>query len=191
MVDDGSKDSMIVSVPVTDEQLLSMWQRGDRAALETIVRRHEGRLARIAHRITGCRHESEDVRHTVFVRFLQAAGEVRQVGAWLTRCTVNEAINRTRQRDREGRALADLAQVAPSSNRTSPLKRLQQEEAGERLAVALAQLTPDDRALLSLRFDEDLTFRQIADVLEKPGSTVKSQLSTAIARLRTLLGPSE
>jgi RNA polymerase sigma-70 factor (ECF subfamily) len=191
MVADGSNDSLIVSVPLTDEQLLLNWQQGDRTALETIIRRHESRLARIAYRITGCRHESEDVRHTVFVRFLQTAGEVRQLGAWLTRCTVNEAISRMRNRGREARALVDLAQSSPSSDRCSPLQRLQQAEAGEQLASALAQLTPGDRALLSLRFDEDLTFRQIAEVLERPGSTVKSQLSSAIARLRVLLGPAQ
>lgn len=127
----------------------------------------------------------------MFVRLLQTAGEVRQVGAWLTRCTVNEAITRVRSRGREARALADRAQSSPSADSRSPLQRLQQEEAGERLAAALSQLTPGERVMLSLRFDEDLTFRQIAEVLEKPASTVKSQLAGAIGRLRALLGARE
>ncbi|MCA9202873.1 MAG: sigma-70 family RNA polymerase sigma factor, partial [Planctomycetales bacterium] len=58
----------------------------------------------------------------------------------------------------------------------------------ERLSIALAELSPDARAILSLRFDEDLTFREIAVLLDRPPSTVKSQLAKAIAQLRDLLG---
>ena len=64
---------------------------------------------------------------------------------------------------------------------------LQDRESREQLAVALAKLAPEERALVSLRFDEDLTFREIGEVLELPTSTIKSQLSQAIARLRTAL----
>lgn len=179
---------MIASLSLTDEQLWLKWQQGDRTALETILVRYEDRLVRIAYRITGCRHESEDIRHTVLVRFLQSTREVRHVEAWLTRCTLNEAINRARQKGRESRALATLGQSSPVLDVSSPLQQLQYDEVGDKLGSALAQLTPDDRALLTLRFDEDLTFRQIADVLEKPQSTVKSQLTSVISRLRALLG---
>lgn len=192
MAENGPQESMTAAALLTDEQLLVEHQRGERSALETLVGRHEARLARIAYRIMGCRHEAEDVRHTVFVRFLQALHrllELKQVGAWLTRCTVNEAVTRMRQRRRDGRAIAHLAQSSRTVNDNSSLQRLQQDEMRRRLAAALAQLGPDDRALLSLRFDEDLTFREIAEVLERPASTVKTQMAHAITRLRALLGP--
>jgi RNA polymerase sigma-70 factor (ECF subfamily) len=187
MVDDGSLEPMTVSTLPTDERLWSDWRLGDRSALDEIVRRHEDRLARIAYRITGCRHAAEDVRHAAFVQLLQSPAEIRNIGAWLTRCTVHEAVTRVRRRDREGRAIAGMAQLTRATD-DSPMQRAQQEETRERLAIALEQLTPDDRALLSLRFDEDLTFREIAEVLDRPVSTVKSQVSYAIARLRELLG---
>ena len=177
----------------TDEQLLSDYRQGDRSALVAIVERHEIRLARIAYRITGCRHEAEDVRHAVFVRFLQSierTAEVERIGAWLTRCTVNEAVTRMRKRSRHVRVISDLAQLARASTDSSLMTRLLREESDEHLTAALAKLSPDDRALLSLRFDEDLTFRGIAEVLERPASTVKSQMSQAISRLRELLNKS-
>jgi len=101
----GYQESTTTSALPTDEQLLLDFQQGDQAAFATIVERHEVRLARIAYRIVGCRHEAEDARHAVFVRFLQQIGQSRQlerVGAWLTRCTVNEAITRARQKKSGG-----------------------------------------------------------------------------------------
>ena len=131
------------------------------------------------------------MRHAVFVRFLSTidrSQQVENVGAWLTRCTVNEGITRVRQRERESRTRAELVRLARTAREATPLERLQDDESREQLSVALAKLSPDERALVSLRFDEGLTFRDIAEVLERSASTVKSQLSQAIARLRELLG---
>jgi RNA polymerase sigma-70 factor (ECF subfamily) len=51
----------------------------------------------------------------------------------------------------------------------------------------MLQLEPEARALLALRFDEDLTFSEIAAALDRPVSTVKSQVARAVSRLRALL----
>lgn len=180
---------MTTSQSLTDEQLLASYRQGDRAALASIVERHETRLARIAHRVTGCPHESLDVRHSVFVRLLQSldrGDELKCVGAWLTRCVVNEAVTRVRRKTRENRLLADLAS-GTESNHDSPAEQMAQREAREALSAALTQMSPDERALLSLRFDEELTFRELAEILDRPASTVKSQLALAIARLREML----
>jgi RNA polymerase sigma-70 factor (ECF subfamily) len=56
-----------------------------------------------------------------------------------------------------------------------------------RLSAALAQLEPDERALLALRFDESLTFAEIAAALDVPISTVKSRAGKLVARLRAML----
>ncbi len=190
MGSDGSLDSTTASTVPGDEQLLLAFQCGDRSALVAIVERHEDRLARIAYRIVGCRNEAEDVRHAVFVRFLRIidrSQQIENVGAWLTRCTVNEGITRVRQRERESRTRAELVRLARTAREPTPLERLQDDESREQLSVALATLSPDERALVSLRFDAGLTFREIAEVLGRSASTVKSQLSQAITRLRKSL----
>lgn len=193
MTNDTSQDSLTTSQLPSDEQMFADFLRGDRASLVAVIKRHEVRLARIAYRITRCVHEAEDVRHSVVVRLLrslESQPQLERVGAWLTRCTVNEALTRMRRRNREGRLLADLASDARSAAAESLTESVTRRESRERLSTALAQITPDDRALLSLRFDEDLTFREIAEVLGRPTSTVKSQMSQAIFRLRELLSGS-
>ena len=188
-----SSNNRLTAAELTDEQLLAEFRNGDRAALAAIVVRHESRLARIAYRIAGCRFEAEDARHAVFVRFLQSiagAAEIESVGGWLTRCTVNEAVTRVRRRTRESRTLIDLAQDVRGAIEFSPLERAEERESRDQLSSAIAQLAPEDRALLSLRFDEDLTFREIAEVVDRPASTVKSRVQQSIARLRELLAAS-
>ena len=190
----GFQDVISASDVPTDEELLQDIRRGERSAIVAITQRHELRLARIAYRITGCRHEAEDVRHTVLVRFLQSVDrrqEIERVGAWLTRCTVNEAVARVRRRSVEVLANAESVAIARTTSVPSPLERMQLNESREQLAIALNRMTTDERALLTLRFDDDLTFREIAEVLVRPASTVKSQIAHAIDRLRKLLGVSD
>ncbi len=61
----------------------------------------------------------------------------------------------------------------------------------ERLERALDQLAPKERALLSLRFDEELTFQEISDVIDKPISTIKTQARRAVARLGRIMAASD
>ncbi len=54
----------------------------------------------------------------------------------------------------------------------------------------MLQLEPEQRAILSLRFDEQLTIREIGSVLKQPHTTVQSKLRRAIEQLRNLMGAS-
>lgn len=187
---DDSQEPTTSSASLTDERLLLSFQAGDQNAIGAIIERHEARLARIAYRIVGCRHEAEDIRHAVFLRFLQVGWQsqrIENLGPWLTRCTINEAIARVRQRNVEGRVMEEVARIAQGATRTSPQEELESSETAEELSTLLNRLSPDARVLLSLRFDENLTFREIAHLLDRPASTVKSQVSHAVERLRKLL----
>ena len=77
------------------------------------------------------------------------------------------------------------------ASETGPVELCSRAEETRQPAEALATLEPADRALLTLRFDEALTFQEIADVVDRPLSTVKSQVERAIARLRIALGCSK
>jgi RNA polymerase sigma-70 factor (ECF subfamily) len=112
-----------------------------------------------------------------------------QVAAWLRRCAVNVAITELRRRNTHQQAGAKLAENCSHTVGSEPTDLIAATEEAAQLRHALAALASDQRALLSLRFDEGLTFREIASTVERPVSTVKSQVRTAIERLRTLLIP--
>jgi RNA polymerase sigma-70 factor (ECF subfamily) len=174
----------------SDAELVARLQRGDRNALCALVRRWERPLFLIAFRITGQAAEAEDVRQQVFVKLLEAPGAVREpevFPAWIRRAVVNAALSALRQRKRRQKI-----RIQQTANRAEavvlhPDEGLLAEEQARQLSGALSQLEPEARALLSLRFDQDLTFAEIAEVLDEPASTIKSRLARSVERLRGLL----
>ncbi len=174
----------------SDAELVSRFQRGDRSAFTALVRRWEGPMVRIAYRITGDLAEAEDLRQRVFLRLLETPGSVAQPGrfpAWIRRAVVNAAIGALRRRRRREGFHQRLRARATSVDDSHPGAGLLADDQAGRLAEAMLQLDPEARALLALRFDEDLTFSEIAAALDRPVSTVKAQVARAVVRLRTLL----
>jgi RNA polymerase sigma-70 factor (ECF subfamily) len=174
----------------SDAELITRLQQGDRDAFTVLVRRWEGPLLRIAYRITGQVAEAEDVRQRVFLKLLESSDAVRrpeQFAAWIRRAVVNAALNALRHnKRREGLNHRLRERNAPLSE-SHPGDALIAVEQARRLADALGRLDPAARALLSLRFDEDLTFAEIAAVLGQPASTIKSRLAGAVSRLRAFV----
>lgn len=184
--------SSVPSPAPSDGELLARFRDGDRAACAELVRRWEVALGRIAYRITGDAAKAEDVRQTVFLRLLEShegLDKPERIAAWLRRCAVNVAITELRRRKSDQRANAKLASGERIEAAGEPGKALAATEEAAQLRAALATLEPDVRALLSLRFDEGLTFREIAATVDRPASTVKSQIGAAVVRLRAMLAP--
>ena len=176
--------------PAPDEALIERLRVGDRAALETIVQQWQDSLFRIAFRVLGDAASAEDVRQNVFLRLLESTKTLPRpelFGAWIRRCTINEALLQLRKQHTHERAVDRLAKQAKSTNIELPHPVDDATEA-TRLRLALSRLDPEQRAMLALRFDLGLSFQELADVLGRPCSTVKSQVSRAIAQLRTLIG---
>ncbi len=173
----------------TDEALIERLRVGDRAALETVVQHWQDSLFRIAFRVLGDAASAEDVRQNVFLRLIESTETLPRpelFGAWIRRCTINEALLHLRKKHTHERAVDRLAREAKSTT-SEPHQSVDDATDATRLKAALAQLEPEQRAMLSLRFDLGLNFQEVADALGRPCSTVKSQVSRTIAQLRTLL----
>ena len=160
---------------------------GDREALACFVRRWERTMFRIAYRVVGHAADAEEIRQIVLLRLIQHPDRmlrVHKVDVWLRRCVINEAISWLR-RKKQGR-LVDLHDGQAMVNETNETA---DEELATQLQAALKTLEPQERALLALRFDEGLSFREIASVLESPHTTVHAQYRAAIRALRAKLTP--
>lgn len=144
-------------------------------------------MYRIAHRIVGRTSDAEDVRQEVFATVFGKPDRIpdpERYEAWLRRCTVNAAIARVRRRGRE----EPVESPVVASPEREPEDRAVRREEATRLREALDRLAADDRAILALRFDEELTFAEIAETLDRPASTVKSRYARLLEELRSVLG---
>lgn len=141
------------------------------------------RLHRTAYALTADRLAAEDLVQDVLVRLYVAWPRVDDPLAYSRRALVNASINRWRSR---GRGLE--VPLTDAHERGVGVDATRQTDDRDVLVRALAVLPPRQRAVLVLRFLEDLSEAAAAAVLGCSTGTIKSQTARALARLRTVLG---
>lgn len=168
------------------DALLQRAQAGDPEAFRQLVMQHQARVFGIALRLTGQRTDAEELAQDVFVKLAAALGQIASAAHllhWLLRTASHRSIDRLRQQARQGvrvplEALGEGPQGAASESTHDPL-------AAAQLHRLLLQLQPDARAVMLLRYQEDLDPPDIAGVLDMPVATVKSHLRRSLEWLRT------
>ena len=143
------------------------------------VTEHSRAMFRAARAILDCDADAEDAVGQAVLLAWQSRGKLREAGtarAWLVKIAVNCA---RRLRQKNGRMLYfdDLEQIAGSGT----------DRQYHELWEAVLALPPESRAVVVLFYYEDLTVEQIAKTLKIPQGPVKSRLSRAREKLRTML----
>jgi RNA polymerase sigma-70 factor (sigma-E family) len=145
------------------------------------VQTHTGAWSRLAFVLAGSHTAAEDLMQTALLKTAKRWGRVRryeQPEAYVRRAIYHAAVSQWRRRGEWP--------VAHVPERAAPDDRI--DQATRRMAVdaALAHLTPRQRAVLVLRFYEDRSVAEAADILGVTAGTVKSQTAYALGRLRVL-----
>jgi RNA polymerase sigma-70 factor (ECF subfamily) len=187
----------------TDDALLWRLARGDTRAFEALFERYVDFVHNVAFRRTADRSAAEDIAETAFLelwrqrqRIVTREGSLRP---WLAGVTGNLARRWWRDRTRGRRALGRLA--GRSGRSAGPevgvddrdmagevADRIDDERRMSAVLVALDQLPADQRELVLLSAGDGLSYEEMAAVLDIPVGTVRSRLSRARARLRTVEG---
>jgi RNA polymerase sigma-70 factor (ECF subfamily) len=158
-------------------------QRGSAGAVEQLFRSHWPRAHRAALLVVGDPAAAEDIAQEAFlaaVRALDRFDRSRPFGPWLHRIVVNRAIDWARARSLRRELGVDDAPEPAAPER-------ERADRAEELAVALAELGPEHRAVIVLRYLLDYTPGEIADLLELPRGTVNSRLRRGLDRLEEVL----
>lgn len=161
---------------------LAAAQRGDSPAFARLVRVHQARVFSVALRLTGSREDAEELAQDAFVQLHAALPQVAgpsHVLHWLLRTVTHRSIDRLRARERAPRLVRIDADNEPAGSDATgdPLW-------AKRLQSLLLDLPAAPRAVVTLRFQEDLEPSEIADVLDMPVNTVKSHLRRSLEWLR-------
>ncbi|HET9281134.1 MAG TPA: sigma-70 family RNA polymerase sigma factor [Candidatus Angelobacter sp.] len=146
--------------------------------IEQLYRQHGPALLLFAKAITGERSRAQDAIHQVFLKLLEDEGlqQANDVKAYLFACVRNAALNDARVRGRNVElANEELAWFEP---------RLRDYAEEASLRHALAELPDDQRQVTVLHIWGELTFAQIADLLDISANTAASRYRYALARLR-------
>lgn len=154
--------------------------------LERVFQTHHGRVFRAAYRITGNASDAEDVLQSVFLRMLRQGWTAASVGyleGYLHRAAVNGALDLMRKR-----AAARSAPLEEACSTADPSLRPDRQygflELGACLRRAIARLTPRAAEIFALRYFEDYSNQEIADLLGVSYSEVATGLHRSRVRLQ-------
>ena len=145
---------------------------------------------RVLARLTGQREELEDLAQEVFLRLFRALPQFRgdaRVTTFVYRIVINVVNDefRRRAKARLGVSLEDQDLRSPWADPERALERRQLQEAVD---DALLRLSPPDRAILTLHYQEGRSYEEIAAILNLPMGTVKTHLYRARQRLKDMMG---
>jgi RNA polymerase sigma-70 factor (ECF subfamily) len=172
-------------------------KRGDQEALAELIQAHQQRVVSTVAKMLGSETEAEDVAQLVFIRVWKSAPRYEPTAkftTWLYKITRNLVLNELRRRNRH--STLSLQSVSGEDDRpqeiadrrsTSPDASLLEEELQKAIESAIGALPEVQRMALILRRYDELSYEEIADVLELTVPAVKSLLFRARAELREKL----
>ena len=175
---------------MSDDTLVSECLRGDEAAFRLLVDRHRPRLYAVARGILQDSDQASDAVQDAFLKAYGALSEYRARGgfsAWMRRILVNQCLTLLRQRH-SYLSLEDLDQELVSREK-SPEEQTVAEDEADAIRRAMGRLPAHYRTALVLRIVEGLSYREIAQLLSVPESTVETWIHRGRLRMRTLLRP--
>jgi RNA polymerase sigma-70 factor (ECF subfamily) len=168
-----------LSASLSDPVLVARARKGEIAAFEMLMERHRERVLNLAFQLLRDRDEAEDIAQDAFANAFAALKNFRgeaQFSTWLYRITFNLCVHRKRKIKPTEEFQEN---IHGGRGEDTALTKMMVEE-------TLAQLSPPLRAALVLREMHDLSYEEIAAVLEIPVGTVRSRLNEARRQFRAL-----
>ena len=157
---------------------------------DEIVTDHSARVFRLAYRLTGNRHDAEDLTQEVFVRVFRSLDKYTPgtFEGWLHRITTNLFLDQARRKQRiRFDALSDERAGRLRSSGPTPEAAMADRRFDDDVETALATLPPDFRAAVVLCDVEGLSYEEIAEIMDAKLGTVRSRIHRGRAMLRTAL----
>ena len=180
-----------------DELLIRRAQRGDADAFEQLLLEHQKNVYNLCYRMAGDPDDAMDLSQETFLRAWRCLDQYQFASAfstWLYRLCSNICIDFLRKRRRQQTvpltfedADGEEQTYAVPDAQPLPEEQVELKLTRETLAAAMAQLLPEHRAVLQLRVVNEMSYEQIADVLDIQIGTVKSRLSRARNQLKKIL----
>jgi RNA polymerase sigma factor (sigma-70 family) len=152
--------------------------------VEQLMRRFEVPLLQYATLITGSSERARDVVQEVFIKF-QGNGAIapEKTATWLFTVCRNSALNVCR-REKRMMYLDEEIIESHEDEHPMPFERMEQREASGFLMKILATLPPRQQEVLQLKFQDDLSYQEIAEITKTTKNSVGVLIHTALKTLR-------
>jgi len=175
----------------TDEELAESIQSGNSEAFSLLVERYEAKMLRYGRRFLYSYADVEDAVQTVFIKAyvnIKSFNVTRKFSSWLYRIAHNTFINVIKKKKREPLSFFEpdtLLFYAVKDDRTQD--ELQRKDDRHQLEKCLEQLDPKYREPLVLYYFEEKDYKEIADIMHIPTSTVGIRLKRGKEMMKKII----
>ena len=184
-----------------EAELIREAQAGNRAAFDALVKQYEQQVLRLALHLTGSEQDAEDIYQEAFLKAFRYIGNFRfecSFYTWIYRIVTNLCLDHLRRRksrredqavviDSSGEEMDLLTNVSDDRSGANPGRELDRKFLGQRILMALDELTPRERMVFELKHYQGLRLRTIGEMLNTTEETAKNTLFRATKKLRAKL----
>lgn len=169
------------------EELVALARGGDAEAFAELIGRYERSALAVAYGVLSDAHRAGDAAQEGFLKAWQELPrllEAGKFGGWLLQIVRNAALDMRRRK--QGRAGVEFPEVAAQGPAVGA--GLEEEETARRVSAALATLDEVTRTMVTLRYYEGMSSKEIGEALDVSPASVDMRLSRARGQLKELLG---
>jgi len=173
---------------LSDKRLVLRARGGCRESMRKIYDKYKDYLLTLANALLYDIASAEDVVHDVFVGFAESIGDFQlrtSLKAYLAKCVRNQALNNIRNRKIHADKHSEIYVDGCCSD--GPVQVQIKKETSSKLRHALSKLPFDQREVILLHVKADLSFRQIASMLDVSINTAQGRYRYGIEKLRSML----
>jgi len=175
---------------LTDNEVVQLVKAGDKSAFAILVQRHQKALVRLGYRFMKDVDQAEDVVQDSFIKAYQRISSFEERASfksWLYQITINTAKNKLRSRHLHFTDMETM-QFAVSPNMEWNLAH---QSIAKTLQALIDKLPHRQKTALLLRVYDDMSFKEIAEVMDCPYDTAKANYRHALIKLRDELEKNE
>ncbi len=175
---------------ISDEKLLEQMADGDQAAFEAFVHRYHVAIHQYSERLLKDTKKAEDVVQETFIRLLKQL-QNKQIPvypkAWLYRVASNICKDYWRSAQYRSEDTAKDEMPVTVDQKASVIEIYEHQETRKEILNSLKNLSETQQQIVTLRFYQDMKLKEIAEILDLPLGTVKSNLFHALKKLKWVL----
>ena len=174
---------------LSDSELLNLASRGNNKAFEIIVRRYQKLIYNMVYQMVKNHEQTADVTQETFMKVYRALGSFdhsRDFRPWILKIARNTALNALRKNRPEPSLDDTEVHIEPSTN-LDPSKVLEDKLSQQTLSEALKTIPENQRETFLLKYQHDLSYNEISEIMDLSISSIKSLLFRARESLRKKL----
>lgn len=176
-----------------EERLITRAKKGDMEAFELLIRKYQQSIYHLCRRMTGAHQSADDLSQETFIKVYFSLSKFKDgmnFYTWIRKIAVNNSLNYLKIKTREESLDERESRIPGNSSLTGqelPQDRVQRNHLEQKFKKALKALPADQKIIFCLRFYEDLSYKEISQLMDLANGTVMSRLSRTRKKLKALM----